>query len=285
VTTATPPDTVSPHIAIPTNRLPVPGTNRTYTLVCSDAYTQTAERTITLTVRNYPNLTPTFTQPTVGTFNTTTNRYNTLTIDNVTVTNSGESPAAPNTLRVTLDFGADGTIDRTENRSIATLAAMATSPNQSLTFTDIPYGDLRVTAVADVTSAVTETVETDNTRTVTYSLLPPAINPPPGDPNPPINPPPGTAISVQTDDEFVRRGERTTVRWNTTVTYPMTCTVTGPGITVPPFDPSISGPTGSVMSAPVTNKQIFTIRCVEPITGGSATDTADVETTGSVEEI
>lgn len=252
---------------------PAPGSSRTYTLTCTGRPpTQTDSLTI---IRNdYANLET----PNLGTlnqstsFDPTTGEYDTAQVI-FSVRNGGESATGPFTNRFRFDERDNGSFDVTQDFPVTNLNSGQTSANQTITLSDVLYGPHRLRVIAEHGNAVPETDETDNVRTITVTLPPP-------DPGFGTSP----TIGIWADRTILRPEETTTVYWNTNVSYPMNCTVAGPGFTRS-FDPSVAGPTGSEVTLPSVSTQVYTLRCVEPITNTTFSEDVRIESVGVVEEI
>ena len=87
----------------------------------------------------------------------------------------------------------------------------------------------------------------------------------------------------------VRSGNESTISWDVKETYPMECVILGPrtfannGVHI--FDPSVSGPTGSMSTGPLTAAQLFELTCTEPITGSVFKTVTRFNVIGTVNEI
>jgi CARDB len=209
------------------------------------------------------NLTTPTISYTPGTFNTVTNMYNSLNIV-FSTSNSGSSNTGA-TAQYTVEFDrlADGYEETKNTSSISTLAAGASSPNITETFTNVPFGNLRARVTVDTTNAVTESNEADNVGIFNVTL-------PPGDPG----------LTLSASKTSVRKDETVTLTWSAAASYPMNCRLYGSGIDVNP-----SGTSGSKVTNGITAKSEFTLRCVEPITSTVFTKSVVVETTGDIQEI
>lgn len=252
---------------------PAGGASTSYTLRCTgpggavtDVFTLTRRGAPNLTTPNVSSLNPS------TTFNSTTGTYNSAQIS-YNVQNNGASPTNQFQNRFQFDYLSNGSFDSTSNSVVANLIAGATSANETVTLTNVPFGIHQVHVLADANNQVVESDETDNLRTLTITLPPP---------NPGFDT--SATIGIWPQDRIVRSGDRTTINWNTGVTYPMSCRVEGLGVNVT-FNPSVDGPTGNAETGAITATQEYTLTCTEPITGTVFRESARVETTGRVEEI
>lgn len=217
---------------------------------------------------------PNFTRPNVSYAPSTSFDPATGVYDYVDVTfqtqNNGRSPTGSSaTYDVRFDRNNDGVYENTNSGTIPSLAAGAYASPIVQRFNSVSFGRVRFHVVIDTGNAVSEVNESDNERGLSNIMLPP--------PNP--------GITITPDRYQVRNGETVTISWDTMVTYPMQCSVFGPGISTINFDPSINSTTGSQITSPISAKSQFTITCRELSTNIVFTDTASVETQGVIEEI
>jgi hypothetical protein len=223
---------------------------------------------IRITTRALPN----FNQPNV-TFNLSpgydpvTGRYDSVTIIFQTTNNGGSPTRADADYQVRFDRDNNG-YDQTESGSLGILN-VGQGVNRTEVFTDVAFSGNRVEVTVDSSNAVTESNESDNQRVLDMTI-----------------PPPNPNLEITVSRQVVRSGETVNISWNTRATYPMNCSVFGPGINPTiNFNPSVAGPTGTRQSAPINAKSEFTLRCTEPTTNTTWTDIATVEIVGSLEEI
>lgn len=99
-----------------------------------------------------------------------------------------------------------------------------------------------------------------------------------------IGPASAPNISIQTDRSIVRVGEVVTVSWSAHYPTELRCDLFGPGINDNSFN-TLSSAGGSDLSSPLKNTALFTINCLEPITGIIFSDNAGVEVVPLIEEI
>ena len=194
-------------------------------------------------------------QATPGAFNDTTNLY-----DNVTVRfvprNTTRS-AVPNT---THRVRHDGT---NYNGTTAGIAGNDEGVTTEEAVSDVPFGPFSATITLDQPNAVTETNESDNTVTVTTTVSPP-------------NP----GLFITADRIQVRPGDSVTLEWGSTLSYPMNCTVEGPGVDIDP-----AALPGNTTTPGISAKSEYFLTCIEPTTATEFNSSVTVETVGSVEEI
>ena len=247
-------------------------TTQTYTITCTgtDGSTPTADTTVTVTP--LPNLTADVgaITPSAG-FDPATGYY-----DHISITYNVRNPAAGDAgasdLRFQVDLGNDGSFDNTFTVPISALPGGGgeTGTTLQLLVTNVPPGTHRVVMEVDYDNRVIENDETDNVfirtgPTFTY---------------------PDPSIDLTVSPTLVRSGEPTTVSWNTNVTYDLDCRLLGPGITpTHTFNPLTDGAIGSLSNVgPITAKSEYLLECTAP-DGTTFTDTATVETTGTIEEV
>ena len=118
----------------------------------------------------------------------------------------------------------------------------------------------------DSTNAVVESNETDNVRTLNFTV---------GAPDP--------GLSITANPSLVQNNQNSTISWSISNPYPMSCSVFGPGMVTRNFNPATDGATGSVAVGPITAKSEYTLRCTAA--GTTFTDTVSIETQGVIEEI
>ena len=254
---------------------PAPGTTRPYTLRCTGTGAADTE-SVRLTVRQIPpNLQSTYTGFNLSTeFDKTTGAYAQATIRYQIQNVSVGLGAGAFTNQTQFDLGNDGSFDQTDTTNVSSLAAQGITQPLSFTVTDMPFGVHRVSVMADSTTAVTETDETDNSDLATITILPP-------DPNFAGNP----NIGIWADATTIRAGGTTMLHWDTDVTYSMNCIINGPGFAPIEFDPAIDGPAGNRETVPTSNAGTYRIQCTEPITGTVFTESLVIENIGTFQEI
>ncbi|MCA9354658.1 MAG: hypothetical protein KC877_04015 [Candidatus Kaiserbacteria bacterium] len=240
--------------------------DQTYTIVCTGPGGTSAPATVQIRAMTPPNLLPIVGSVTPSAaFDVTTGTYHALTLAYV-VRNDGEGSAGPFINQLDVDFGNDGTIDATVNPSFAGLATGDTPAQNELLAIDVPFGPYRVIVHVDSTDKIEEGDETDNIVTITNELAAPLLP------------------MTLTIEDFVKSGDQATIHWDTKVSYPISCSLYGPQIATHNFDPSVSGPTGSLVTGPITAKSTYTLDCVESTTGAKGSTQVTVETPGRVEE-
>ncbi len=222
---------------------------------------------IRITTRALPN----FNQPNV-TYNLSpgydpvTGIYDSVTVIFQTTNNGGSATKANAEYQVRFDRGTDG-YDQTATGNLG-LLTVGQTVNRTEVFNNVAFSGNRVEVTVDSGNDVAESNEGDNVRVLDMTIPPP-------DPN----------LEITVSRPIVQAGETVTVDWNTSATYPMNCSVFGPGVGPIDFNPSVAGPSGDTLSQPITAKSEFTLRCTEPITNTSFSDTATVEIVGRIEEI
>lgn len=232
---------------------------------CTDACGNTYGGTMVCAPVGVPNLTqPSVSYTPSAAFDPATGNYNSVNISFQT-SNNGGVDAGSSQYRLWFDNRGTTDIDTT-----GTLGAISVSTNvtRSHSATNVPFGPITIRVLVDSNNSVAESNEGDNERTVSATL-----------------PAPDPGLIISADRVQVRNQETVQLSWDTRATYAMNCIVAGPGIAPITFDPHISGATGSQQSAPLNAKSEFTLRCVEPITNTTFTDSVVIETTGKIEEI
>ncbi len=241
---------------------PVPGTNAVYTVSCT-GLGGTTDRTVTVTTRNYPNLTqPDITYNLSPTFNSVTGMYDYIDIVFQT-RNDGESDTlASANYELQFDRSGDG-YEFTTTGSLGLLTVGSAVNRTERVTGSIPFGAARTRVFVDSTNTVTETNEGDNSRVFTFTI-----------------PPPDPGLNLTADRYRVKQGETITLTWSTAATYPMNCRVYGPGV-----DRNPSGTSGTEGSGPINAKSLFTFSCTEPVTNTTFTDSVNIEVVAELEEI
>jgi hypothetical protein len=80
---------------------------------------------------------------------------------------------------------------------------------------------------------------------------------------------------------YVRYNETAILSWTLANSYTgLTCNLIGPNLNLP----NVARPSGSNPTAPIKAKSEFTLKCTHS-SGASWTDSVNVETTGTIEEI
>jgi hypothetical protein len=91
-------------------------------------------------------------------------------------------------------------------------------------------------------------------------------------------------MTLTTPQEIISNGSAV-VSWNTDASYPMDCTVRGPGMVVVNFDSNVDGTTGNATTTRLTSAGTFELRCIEPISGANHVETLKIEVIGTTQEI
>lgn len=230
---------------------PSPGTSATYSLVCTGPGGTTPTRSITIVTNTPPNFTePSMLHTSSVTYDSLTGNYDFVSIVFSTTNNGGSAVTLDSLARLNLDALNDGVLDDTVDVTVpATIAAGASSPALSHTFMSVPFGETRVRVTVDNTNLINESNESDNTKDFIFTLLPQAN------------------LQINTDDKIVKIGDSTVLRWDTGVSYPMSCEVSWPGGVLHSFDPDVDGPTGNIATNVIQGEINYTLHCVEPVTG------------------
>jgi hypothetical protein len=228
-----------------------------------------------------PNFTkPTVSSPNNGTFDTVTNTYSNTTITFNTENNGMSGTGGTADYLVEFDLNQDGDFaDSSERMSsvngLPDLSNIAPDNDVSRTVTipgPITFGDHRIRITVDSSGnpgKVTESNENDNVYDDTITILPP-------DPG----------LSLATDKTQVRNRDTATITWDIATRYPMSCTVTGPGVNSGTFNPETAALAASDQTDPITAKSEYTMRCVDLLVPANTwTKSVTVESVGEVEEI
>jgi hypothetical protein len=214
---------------------------------------------------NQPNISY---NPSTG-YDPATGVYNYLDVTFQTQNDGRSSTGVSTAYQVQLDRNNDGVFESTNSGSMPSLNAGSYSTPITQRFNSVSFGTIDIRVAVDTGNAVVEVSETDNERILQNITLPP----------------PDPGLELLSDRYQVRNGETVTLNWDTNATYPMSCSVYGPGITTVNFDPSIAGTTGSITTGAIAAKSEYTISCREPSTNTIFTKTISVETQGTIEEI
>jgi hypothetical protein len=104
--------------------------------------------------------------------------------------------------------------------------------------------------------------------------------------NPVVPPPPVSAPTptISAAKRVVRYGQTTTLTYGAGTTDPMTCTVSGPGLTPLTFDPSTAPASATITTPAIIATQRYSITC-EPTPGALYSSFVDISNTGTIEEI
>lgn len=246
--------------------LPSAGGSRTYLVTCTGPGGTATDRVIVNRL-NKPNLTLSSLEIAPSdTFDKTTGIYQSVAFS-TRVLNNGESRAARSDYRIR-----STDISRSISITPITGSTILLNPNASapitFNFTSVPFGVYERVVTADYNDVIDESNESDNERRSTLTV-----------------PPPVPDLSLTTPQTIVRNGEAFTINWDTDMTYPMNCTVTGANLSAITFDPSVSGPTGSTVIDGLNAAATYTLTCVEPITNSSNSVDLRIEVIGDLEEI
>lgn len=226
---------------------------------CSDACGNTYSGTMSCAV-TFPNLTqPTISYTPSAGFDLTTGNYNQVSVS-FTTSNNGDAAAGSSNYRFQFDSGNNG-YETTNSASLGTLN-ISQNVTRNENVLNVPFGPTSIRILVDSSSAVAESNEGDNERTLTFTL-----------------PPPDPGLTISVDRIQVRAGESVTLTWSSVASYPMNCIVFGPGVNISP-----SPRNGTQLTQGINAKSEFTYSCTEPITGTTFSDSVTVETTGTIEE-
>ncbi len=241
---------------------PSAGQSRTYTISCGFT-PYTASLTVTSARSNFT--TPIVNTPTFGTFSTTTNQYNNISLIFRTENNDGSPTPANADYRFEFDLGNNGTYETVVNRTNALESlAPGAGTNKTEQVTNVPPGVHRVRITVDSGNEATESNETDNVYTGTITI--PAQDP-------------GVSISVNSPQ--VRHNDTAVISWIIGTPAPtLSCVVSGPGLTPQTYTAS-----GNLTTPPITAKSEYSLRCTDSSTGTIWQRSVSVETTGTVEEV
>ena len=205
------------------------------------------------------------------TFDRTTGHYDYFTI-NYNIFNDGTTEALESVLRFNIDYGGGG-FDEVVNVSIPSIMNGSDTGTQSINLgSDIPPGPHMVEILVDAADDVLESNEDDNIFVRQINV---------GYPDP--------DISLTTDpDRLVRAGNAIDLHWDLNgAGYIGSCEIEGPSLGGPETVYSGGLVTSGTLSnvGPINNKSEFILRCVAVDGSTIFTDTAVIETTGTVEEI
>jgi hypothetical protein len=253
---------------------PAPGTATTYTVTCENTSGSDAA-SITVTKSQLTDLTVAIVDYTTSPgWSLATGNYDTVSVT-LLIRNSGAATTDPVTVEVAIDktsgSGA-GPFTDTVTRNIGPMSDGA-ERTEVVTFSDVPFATAFVRAEVDPADLIPETNNSvaDNTALEMVAELPPPVD---------------MLLTIDPED-LVRGGENVTLDWDTVAYFPMDCTMTGPTLSIPPWNPSLTAPptTGTATAGPINAKSEFTLQCTEPLTSTVYTERVSVETTGQVEEI
>jgi hypothetical protein len=149
--------------------------------------------------------------------------------------------------------------------------AAGASDSRVVRFNNVPFAQAHVQAIADVGNTVIETDETNNEVVELVAEFPPYVD---------------MILTIDPED-LVRGGENAILEWDTVAWFPMDCTMTGPTLSILPWNPHGPPPntTDTATAGPIVSKSEFTLQCVEPRTNTIYESQVSVETTGKVQEI
>ena len=129
------------------------------------------------------------------------------------------------------------------------------SPTLSHTFNNLPFG----------THEFCSRVNLDGSPNFPERVVDPANNTACTTVTLPV---PTPTMTLTSDRVLIRSGQSATLTWNVPVTYALSCTVSGPGMTTQSF--STPGSTsGSLTTSTLTTSSRFTLTCTEPTTSTS----------------
>ncbi len=247
------------------------GQSKSFTIRCN-TWSGFTTATIVATAHRPNFTTPIVNTPVLGTFSTTTNKYNTVSFTFRTENDGGSAvPAPPPTADYRFEFDNDVncssgcTYETVYNRTNALEAlASGAGTNKTEQVSNVTAGVHRVRITVDSGSEVIENNETDNVYTGTVTI-------PMQDPG----------VSITTNRPQVRKDDTATITWTITNPNPtLSCVVSGPGLTPQTYTAS-----GNLTTPPITAKSEYSLRCTDSSTGTIWQRSVSVETTGTVEEI
>lgn len=259
--------------------VPAPASFLTYTLNCDGE-----EEDIRIEMSAAPNLQIGFNPDPVLTEQTDvdgyfTGNYSAVQLQVFISEVNGVAVTSDFDVEIDFDVDSDGVDEtRTYTVSAADMADSAHSItdtfNSLVSFNPASQAVARVDVPLASNGVIAETVENDNTATLS--------------PIPSNLPPPDMDLELDPSD-LVRGGGNVEIDYDTNAVYDMLCELSGPGLATHSFNPMSDGatPASPLVAGPINSKSVYTLRCVEQITGTSQvfTETASVETTGQVEEI
>ena len=221
-----------------------------------------------MTARQLPNLTqPSVTFTPSVTVDPVTGNYDSLEVRFQTGNNGGSDTNATITYLVEIDYGNNGSYDVSDTGTITNLVPGG-NYNGFEIFTNVPFGNNTIRVTIDSNDDVNEVDETDNSRTLGATIAPAAPN-----------------FTLTVSPNIVREGQTATINWDTEVSYPLNCTVSGPALTTHSFNPNVNGTTGNRTTGLLSSKSEYLLSCTEPITNTTFTESASVEIIPNAEEI
>jgi hypothetical protein len=186
--------------------------------------------------------------------------YDTARI-NFVATNNGNGNVPRVSLARVRIFGTSRSV------SVEDLDVGRDSDVESADFSSVAPGSL-VTIALDDTDVIDELDETDNV--LTFTIDEPVLEDP--------------SLSISVSPPIVRPNQTAELSWDATAPYPMECTVKGPTIS-----PAIRDDTdpyqGTTTVGPITAKSVFLLTCTEPNSGSEWSESVELETLGTVEEV
>lgn len=238
---------------------PPGGDSATYRVECTDGIT-VAVQEITVAAPVQPELYA-YLQPATRSeaFNYTTGSYDEYTVNFVLANDAPTDEPGPIPYTVSLDLGANGTYEETQNGTFASGVGPDDQESRNITFTDIPFGDMRVLVDIDYPGL-------DALQTVVTV------------------PPPEPESALEVTPIIVRTGTEALIEWDVGAAYPMNCTLRG-GSLLTTFDPSLDGATGSTTTPALHSAMQYELRCIEPNTTTEFLEEFRVEVIGSPIEI
>jgi hypothetical protein len=217
--------------------------------------------TLQVTVAGQANLVPVNVTITPSGFNALTGTYAMVTAQ-YSVGNNGYINASAS--RTSFNFGSqpvayDATVPAVSAQSLTTSRSIVIASNVS-------FGTFTTTVRVDVDDAVPESSNLDNVIQINTTITP-------SDPG----------LSLSASPTLVSQNQVTTLSWNMTNPYPMTCTVYGPGLTTYTFNPAINGASGNITTGALSAKSEFGLSCTTA--GVTYTDSVTVDMVGVMEEV
>lgn len=243
---------------------PAPNNSTNFSINCTGPGGSATDN-LTVTTRPLPNLTQPSITHTSGTFNTANGTYDSVTIIFQTSNNGGSDTGTNANYRLEYDRGANG-FEYANSGALGTFTVGQSVNRNEVVTGSIPLGANRVRVTVDSDNSVNEADETDNVRTLDFTV---------GAPDP--------GLSITANPSLVQNNQNSTISWTVGNPYPMNCTVFGPGMATRNFNPVTDGASGSVAVGSITAKSEYTLSCTAA--GSTFIDRVTVETQGVIEEI
>jgi len=257
------------------SEMPTPGLNRSYRVTCTGTGGSGDSPTVTITMRQLPNLVAILGQIQESTgYDASTGVYNSVIV-NFGINNQSGTPITNNVPYVIRMVRSDGTSIPPISGVVSGGIAANSTHNDQRSFSNVPFGNYTIyLEVNPIPRAFQETIWPDNDIDV-LKLIPP--------PTPPM------ILDVQ-PGRVVRAGTIVDIDWNIGATYPIDCELTGPVLNYPTYGPvtftTISEAIGIRQAGPINAQSNYQLRCTEPTMPYTFPPVGIVvETVGSVEEI